>query len=154
MSTDVGKTPQKWSVTFYFKKRHDIELIDLKGTDIFDHKYPVFKMVLAHELMATKKSNFFHVKRDAYETEITDPKGVEIPMGSCVFIFGVSKELGMIKALFFPQSEERLVLAGVDEVWITVLDKIDTSQRLTVLTNLFASLVNNSEAWSIVYLIY
>jgi hypothetical protein len=154
MSTDSEKVLPKWHVTFNFQKRHDIDLIDLKETEIFDHKYPVFKMVLAHELMATKKPNFFHVKRDAYDTEITDPKGQAIPMGSCVFIFGVSKDLGMVKALFFPQPEERLVLAGIDEVWITVLDKIDESQRLTVLTNLFASFVNNSEAWSIVYLIY
>ncbi len=143
-----------WSIKFKFKEEHTASLVDLKNIDLFDYKYPVFKMLLARELLNSTSSNFFHVKRKEYTTEIIDPDGKEIPLDSCIFIFGISKELGMLKALFFPQPDERFVLAALDEVWITVLEKFDLAQRLTVLTNVIASLVTNQEAWSQVYLIY
>ncbi|MHA1130688.1 MAG: hypothetical protein ACTSQQ_07750, partial [Candidatus Helarchaeota archaeon] len=69
------KQPQKWVIKFAFKKQHNIQLVDLKGTGLFNYKYPVFKMLLARELMEQKGSNFCHIKRDVHETTIRDPQG-------------------------------------------------------------------------------
>ncbi|NVM27424.1 MAG: hypothetical protein HWN65_01170 [Candidatus Helarchaeota archaeon] len=154
MSSDAEKPQLKWLVKFKFKEDYTNLLVDLKDTTLFDEKYPVFRMLLAREILASKVNHFFHVKREEYPTEIKDPSGKELPQDSCIFIFGVSTELGMLKALFLPQPEERLVLVGIDEVWINVLEKIQESQRLTVLTNVLASLVNKSDAWTQVYLVY
>jgi hypothetical protein len=49
---------------------------------------------------------------------------------------------------------QRLVLVGIDEVWIKVLEQIEESQRLTTITNVAASFVNNPDMWSQVYLVY
>jgi len=67
---------------------------------------------------------------------------------------GVSKDLGICKMLFFPQLEERLILVGLDEVWIKVLESMDESQRLTTLTNVAASFITNPGVWSQLYLLY
>jgi len=142
-----------WVVTFHFKKEFVNLLVDLKDTTLFDNKYPVFKEILSKEILSNTASHYFHLKREENSTIIRDPAGKDIPLGSCLFILGTSKDLGIFKALFFPQAEQRLVLVGLEEVWIKVLENVEPSQRMTVLTNVAASLTN-SEAWNQVYLIY
>lgn len=154
MSSEAEKPAQKWLIKFKFQEDYTNLLIDLKDKPLFNNKYPVFKMRLARDILDVTAANFFHVKREVQPTEIKDPSGKEVPMDSCIFILGISKELGIIKLLFFPQHEERLVLAGLDEVWITVLENVEQEQRMTVLTNVVASLVMKQEAWSQVYLVY
>ncbi len=152
--SDNSKPRLKWQVNFEYQGEYKNFLMDLKDTTLFQNKYPVFKMLLAREILDTKQSHYFHVKGEDFPTEVKDPRGKSVPIDSCIFIFGISKELGMIKLLFLPQPEEKLVLCGLDEVWITVLERIEPSQRLTVLTNVIASLVMDQAAWSQVYLIY
>ena len=154
MNSEDEKSAQKWLIKFKFKEEYTHLLIDLKYKPLFYNKYPVFKMRLARDILELSASNFFHVKREEQQTEIKDPSGKEVPIASCIFILGISKELGVIKLLFFPQPEERLVLAGLDEVWIKVLENIEEEKRMTVLTNVLATLVKKKEVWSQVYLIY
>ncbi len=154
MNSNTPEVKLKWLVKFTFKEEHVNLLIDLKNTSLFNKKYPVFKMLLAREILASKCTHYFHVKRTDNATEIKDPMGKDLPPDSCIFILGISNELGILKTLLLPQPEERLVLVGLDEVWITVIEKIEASQRLTVLTNVLASLVNKTEAWNQVFIIY
>jgi len=154
LSAKKGKPALKWVVKFKFKEEYTNLLVDLKDTDLFNKKYPVFKILLAEELLNTKKANYFHVKRSEEETEIKDPTGNDVPLESCIFIMGIPKDLGICKMLFFPQEEERLVLAGLDEVWIKVLEEIEEAQRLTTITNVSASFITNSDMWSQIYLVY
>jgi hypothetical protein len=69
-------------------------------------------------------------------------------------MMGISKDLGFLKLLFFPQPEDRLVLVGLDEVWIKVLEKMEKAQRLTVITNVIVSFLTNREAWNQIYILY
>ena len=156
----------KWVVKFTYKEDFMNLLTDLKDTDIFDKRYPVFKMLLAEELLNSDNPHYFHIKRSEEETEIKDPMGETVPLGSCIFIMGISKDLGVCKMLLLPQPEnfdeeerpigdpQRLVLVAIDEVWIKVLEQIEESQRLTTITNVAASLVTNPDIWSQVYLVY
>jgi len=154
MSSDEEKKTLKWFVKFNYKEEYSNSLIDLKDTLLFDNKYPVFKMKLAEDLLNNKQGHFFRVRRADHPVEIRDPMGKSPPSDSCLLILGISQELGMVKMLFFPQPGERLVLVAIDEVWIKVVENVEESQRLTVLTNVAASMVTNPEAWSQVYLVY
>jgi len=141
-------------------------LVDLKDTELFNKKYPVFKMLLAEELLNSENPHYFHIKRSEEETDIRDPTGKTVPLESCIFIMGISKDLGICKMLFFPQPKEfdeedrpiggpkRLVLVGLDEVWIKVLETIEDSQRLTTITNVAVSFITKPDIWSQVYLVY
>ena len=152
MNSQEDKPRLKWVIKF--KKEYVNLLTDLKDTPIFTEKYPVFKMQLAEEILSSKVNHYFHIKQEEASTEIKDPTGKTVPYDSCLFILGISKELGIIKLLFFPQSEGRLVLVGLDEVWIKVLEKIEESQRLTVLTNVVASFVTKKDVWNQIFLVY
>ena len=129
-------------------------LVDLKDTNLFQKKYPVFKMKLAEDLLNFKVSHYFHIKREAQNSDVKDVTGASVPLGSCIFLMGVSKDLGICKLLLFPQPEERLVLVALDEVWIKVLESMDESQRMVTLTNVAASFITNPGIWSQVYLLY
>lgn len=166
LSAKKGKPTLKWVVKFTFKEDFTNSLVDLKGTDLFNKKYPVFKIVLAEELLNSNIPHYFYIKRSEQETDIKDPTGKTVPLGSCIYIMGLSKDLGICNMLFFPQPEEfdeeerpiggpqRLVLVGLDEVWIKVLEQIEESQRLTTITNVAASFVTTPDIWSQVYIIY
>jgi hypothetical protein len=153
MGINAEKPTLKWLVKFQFENEYTNFLVDLKDTPLFDKKYPVFKEILADEILNNAASHYFHLKRKDHSTIIRDPTGKDVPLGSCLFIFGISKDLGIFKALFFPQEEQRLVLVGLDEVWIKVLENIEPSERMTVITNVAVSLTK-SDVWSQVYLLY
>ncbi|MDD1776691.1 MAG: hypothetical protein LUQ65_00875, partial [Candidatus Helarchaeota archaeon] len=105
-------------------------------------------------LLNSKVAHYFHINRATQETEVRDVTGTPVPPGSCIFLMGVSKDLGVCKMLFFPQPDERLVLVALDEVWIKVLETMEESQRMTTLTNVAASFITNPDLWSQVYLLY
>ncbi|TFG05965.1 MAG: hypothetical protein EU536_00045 [Promethearchaeota archaeon] len=154
MVSDSIKSVPKWQIRFKHGEEISNILMDLQYSDIFQNKYPVFKMQLAHELMNSRANQFFHIKRADQPIEFRDPTGKEVPIDSCIFIYGVSSELGIIKLVLIPQTEKRLVLAALDEVWIKVLENIDPSQRMTVITNVVASFITKPATWNQVYLIY
>lgn len=154
MSSEKEKNPLKWVVKFTYEEEYSNLLIDLKDNPLFENKYPVFKMKLAEDLLNSKENYVFQVKRAENPVEIKDSLGRAPPPDSCLFILGISQELGLIKLLFFPQPDERLVLVALDEMWIKVIENLEESQRLTVLTNVAASMVTKPEAWSQVYLVY
>ena len=154
MSSDEEKKVLRWLVEFKYKEKYSNILVDLKDTLLFDNKYPVFKMKLAEDLLNNKQSHFFRVRRADQPVEIKDPTGKSPPSDSCLFILGISQELGLVKMLFFPQPGERLVLVAIDEVWIKVVENVEESKRLTLLTNVVASMVTNPKAWNQVYLVY
>jgi hypothetical protein len=154
MTSDPGSPIPKWVVKFTYEEPFTSLLIDLKYSDIFNKRYPVFKMELARELLDCKRRHYYHVKRDLHPVEIKDPTGKEVPEGSCLFIFATSMELGIFKALFIPQPEERFVLTALDEVWIKVIEEVPEAQRMTLITNVTASLIIKPENWSQIYLIY
>ncbi len=154
MSSDEAKSASKWLVKFKYKEDYSSLLVDLKDSPLFEKKYPVFKTKLAEDLLNSTQQHFFRVKRGDHSVEIKDPTGKSPPKDSCLFILGISQDLGIINLLFFPQPEGRLVLVAVDEVWIKVIEKVEDSQRLTVLTNVAASMVTKPDAWSQIYLVY
>ena len=154
MNSKLTKISPKWVVKFTYNEPITNFLIDLKGSEIFHQQYPVFKLQLARELMASKLGQFFHVEREKFSVEIRDPTGKEVPLASCLFILATSTELGVFKTLFFPQTGERLVLTALDEVWIKVLENVQEDQRLTLITNVAASLLTRPQSWSQIYLVY
>jgi len=111
-------------------------------------------MQLAHELLNSSEKHLLHVGREDESVEVKDPSGREAPLGSCLFIFGISENLGLISLIFFPQPEEKLVLVALDEAWALMLEKFSSAQRKAILTNVITSFLTNPEAWSQVYLIY
>ena len=143
----------KWSVEFKFKEIHSYFLKDLKETPLFEKKYPVFKVLLLDEILKKTAKHYHHIRRTENPSEIKDPTGKKVPQDSGIFIWGNSSEMGFLEALFFMQPDERLVLVGLDEIWIQVLEKYEAPQRLTVLTNILASLLNTN-LWDLVYLLY
>ena len=154
MNAEKQRPYLKWVVKFKVREEYLNILVDLKDTNLFQKKYPVFKTKLAEDILNSKISHYFHIKREEQDTDIRDVTGRSVPAGSCIFLMGVSKDLGICKMLFFPQLEERLVLVGLDEVWIKVLESMDESQRLTTLTNVAASFITNPDMWSQLYLLY
>lgn len=154
MNAEKQRPYLKWVVKFKVKEEFLNVLVDLKDTNLFQKKYPVFKMKLADDLLSSKVSHYFHIKREEHDTDVKDTTGQSVPLGSCIFLMGVSKDLGICKMLFFPQPEERLVLVALDEVWIKVLESMDESQRMSTLTNVAASFITNPSLWSQVYLLY
>lgn len=154
MNTEKQRPYLKWVVKFKIKEEYLNVLVDLKDTNLFQKRYPVFKMKLAEDLLNSKVSQYFHIKREAQESEVRDVTGKSVPSGSCIFLMGVSKDLGICKMLFFPQPEERLVLVALEEVWIKVLETMEESQRMTTLINVAASFITNPDMWSQVYLLY
>ena len=154
MNAEKQRPYLKWVVKFKVKEEYLNVLVDLKDTNLFQKKYPVFKTKLAEDILNSKISHYFHIKREEQDNDIRDVTGKSVPPGSCIFLMGVSKDLGICKMLFFPQLEERLILVGLDEVWIKVLESMDESQRLTTLTNVAASFITNPGVWSQLYLLY
>jgi hypothetical protein len=62
-------------------------------------------MLLAEELLNSEIPYYYHIKRSEKETDIRDPTGKAVPLESCIFIMGISKDLGIFKMLLFPQPE-------------------------------------------------
>jgi len=54
----------KWVVKFKVKEEYLNVLVDLKDTNLFQKKYPVFKTKLAEDILNSKISHYFHIKRE------------------------------------------------------------------------------------------